>query len=133
MSKIHPPDGCAAMALLSMAIVLFIGIILFLTQKTYIINYFGEESSGKIINIDSIHRGYNKYEFNYAIEEPSGDIAIVSEGNYNVKTHQMGETVKIKTYKGDSDFKVQVPNPYILIPLLLLCAFFVRAYFVFRE
>lgn len=61
MSKSHPPNGCAAISVLSVAILLFIGIVLFLTQKSYLINYFGESSNGEIVRIDSIHQGYYKY------------------------------------------------------------------------
>lgn len=132
MSKTQPPDGCAALAFLSISIILFIGIILFLTQKTYIINYFGVESTGKIIKIDSVHTGSNKYKFTYSIQQPSGKLVQTSEGNYHDKTYQLDETVKIKTYKNESVFKTQSPNFYMLIPLLLLFGLFVRVYFVFK-
>lgn len=96
MSKSHPSDGCAAISVLSVAIVFFIGIILFLTQKSYLINHFGESSNGEIVRIDSIHQGYYRYEFLYKIKQSNGKFAIVSEGNYKKKTHQLGEKVKLK-------------------------------------
>lgn len=132
MAENKNSDGCASISILSVAIVLLIGIILFLTQKAYIINYFGEESTGKIVNVDSIHQGYYKYEFQYSIRQSNGKFAIVTEGNYKNKNHQLGEMVKIKTYKNESDFEAQSPDFYLLIPLLLLFALFVRMYFVFR-
>jgi len=99
MSKYHPSDGCAAISVLSVAIVLFIGIILFLTQKSYLINYFGESPNGEVLRIDSIHRGYYKYEFQYGIKQSNGKFALVTEGNYKNENHQLGEKVKIKMYK----------------------------------
>lgn len=132
MSKSHPPSGCAAMSVLSVAIVFFIGIVLFLTQKSYLINYFGKSSCGEIVRIDSIHQGYYKYEFQYSIKQSNGKFAIVTEGNYKNKNHQLGEKVKIKTHKNESDFEEQSPDFYLLIPLLLVLALFVRMYFVFR-
>ncbi|MCS4225828.1 hypothetical protein [Sphingobacterium sp. BIGb0165] len=132
MSKSHPSDGCAAISVLAVTIVLFIGIILFLTQKSYLINYFGESSNGEIVRIDSIHRGYYKYEFQYGIKQSNGKFALVTEGNYKNKNHQLGEKVKIKTYKNESDFEAQSPNWYLLIPLVLVFALFVRVYFIFR-
>ncbi|MDR2271905.1 MAG: hypothetical protein LBF27_13455 [Sphingobacterium sp.] len=132
MLKSPPSNGCAAISVLSVAIVFFIGIILFLTQKSYLINYFGESSNGEIVTIDSIDQGYYKYEFQYGIRQSNGKFAIVTEGNYKKKNHQLGEKVKIKTYKNESDFDTQSPNFYLLIPLLLVFALFVRMYFVFR-
>lgn len=132
MSKSHPPNGCAAMSVLSVAIVFFIGIILFLTQKSYLINYFGESSNGEIVRIDSIHQGYYKYEFQYSIRRSNGKLAVVTEGNYKNKSHQLGEKLTIKTYKNESDFEAQSPDFYLLIPLLFVFVLFVRMYFVFR-
>lgn len=132
MSKSHPSNGCAAMSVLCVVIVFFIGIIIFLTQKSYLINYFGESSNGEIVRIDSIHQGYYKYEFQYSIRQSNGRFAIVSEGNYKNKNHQLREKVKIKTYKNESDFEAQSPDLYLLIPLLFVFALFVRMYFVFR-
>lgn len=132
MSKSHPSNGCAAMSVLSIAIVFFIGIIIFLTQKSYLINYFGESSNGEIVRIDSIHQGYYKYEFQYSIRQSTGKFATVTEGNYKNKNHQLGEKVKIKTYKNESDFEAQSPDFYLLLPLLFMFALFVRIYFVFR-
>ncbi|MGE8377108.1 MAG: hypothetical protein ACN6PN_02125 [Sphingobacterium sp.] len=132
MLKSHPSNGCAAISVLSVAIVFFIGIILFLTQKSYLINYFGASSNGEIVRINSIHQGYYKYEFQYGIRQSNGKFAIVKEGNYKNKNHQLGEKVKIKTYKNESDFEAQSPNFYLLVPLLLVFALFVRMYFVFR-
>ena len=132
MSKSHPQNGCAAISVLFVAILLFIGIVLFLTQKSYLINYFGESSNGEIVRIDSIHQGYYKYEFQYSIKQSNGKFAIVTEGNSKNKNHQLGEKVKIKTHKNESDFEAQSPDLYLLIPLLFVFAFFVRMYFVFR-
>jgi spore germination protein GerM len=132
MPKSHPPNGCAAISVLSVAILLFIGIILFLTQKSYLINYFGESSNGEIVRIDSIHQGYYKYEFQYSIRQSTGKFATVTEGSYKNKNHQLGEKVKIKTYKNESDFEAQSPDLYLLISLLFVFALFVRMYFVFR-
>ena len=49
MLKSHLSNGCASMSSLSIATVFFIGIIIFLTQKSYLINYFGESSNGEIV------------------------------------------------------------------------------------
>lgn len=133
MSKSHPQNGCAAISVLFVAILLFIGIVLFLTQKSYLINYFGESSNGEIVRIDSIHQGYYKYEFQYSIKQSNGKFAIVTEGNSKNKNHQLGEKVKIKTHKNESDFEAQSPDLYLLIPLLFVFALFVRMYFVFRS
>ncbi|WP_175622436.1 hypothetical protein [Chryseobacterium schmidteae] len=132
MSKSHSQNGCASISVLSVAILLFIGIVLFLTQKSYLINYFGESSNGEIVRIDSIHQGYYKYEFQYSIKQSNGKFAIVTEGNSKNKNHQIGEKVKIKTHKNESDFEAQSPDLYLLIPLLFVFALFVRMYFVFR-
>lgn len=132
MSKSHPPNGCAAMSILSVVIVFFLGIVLFLTQKSYLINYFGKSANGEIVRIDSIHQGYYKYEFQYSIKQSNGKFAIVTEGNYKNKNHQLGEKVKIKTYNNESDFKAQSPDFYLLIPLLFMFALFVRMYYVFQ-
>lgn len=109
-----------------------LGIVLFLTQKSYLINYFGESSNGEIVRIDSINKGYYKYEFQYSIKQSNGKFAVVTEGNSKNKNHQLGEKVKIKTYKNESDFEAQSPDLYLLIPLLFVFALFVRMYFVFR-
>lgn len=132
MKYTESSNGCAAMAVLSVAIVLLIGIFLFLTQKAYIVNYLGEESNGRIIYIDSVHGGYNKYEFKYFIKQSSGKIVKITEGNFTKKTHQLGQEVKIKTYRNQSEFKTQSPNLYLLIPLICIFSLFVRMYFVFR-
>lgn len=120
MPKSHPPNGCAAISVLSVAILLFIGIILFLTQKSYLINYFGESSNGEIVRIDSIHQGYYKYEFQYSIRQSTGKFATVTEGSYKNKNHQLGEKIKIKTHKNESDFEARSPDLYLLIPLLFV-------------
>ena len=118
-----------------LAIVIFFIVInlLFLTQKSYMINYFGKDSKGLIIDVDSTHEGYYKYEFNYKIRLQNGEKVKISEGNYKKKTHKIGEAVNVKTYKNDSEFNTPSPNPYMAVPLLGILGIFIRIYFVFRK
>ena len=132
MTENENSDGCASIAALSVAVVLLIGIILFLTQKADLINCFGEEFAGKIVHVDSVHTRYYKYEFQYNIKLSNNKFIKVAEGNFKTKTHQIGEDVKIKTYNNESEFKTQSPNLYILIPLICVLGLFIRVYFVFR-
>ena len=118
-----------------LAIIIFFIIInlLFLTQKSYMINYLGVDSKGLVIDVDSTHEGYYKYQFNYKIRLKNGEKVKISEGNYKKKTHQIGEAVNVKTYKKDSEFSTPSPNLYMAVPLLCILGIFTRIYFVFRK
>ncbi|PWN71284.1 hypothetical protein C1631_001280 [Chryseobacterium phosphatilyticum] len=81
-------DGCASVSILIVAIALLIGNVLFHTQESYVINYFGQSYEGDIVSVDSIHTGYGKYRFEYKVKLQNAGSIKITEGNFKRKTHE---------------------------------------------
>lgn len=126
-------SGCSSTVILIVAVALLIGNILFHTQESYLINYWGQSYNGNIVSVDSIHTGYGKYRFEYKIKLKNGESVRIAEGNFKKKTHALGQQVNVKVYKEKSEFEIQAPNIYITFFLAGLLIFFIKAYFVFRK
>lgn len=125
--------GCSSVAVLIVAIALLIGNVLFHTQESYLINYLGQSYEGNIVALDSTHTGYGKYRFEYTIKLPNAESVKITEGNLKKKTHELGQHVEVKVYKGKSEFQIQAPNIYITLFLAGLLAFFIKAYFALKK